>query len=368
VAQKAKAIVIVTEELSRRPDAVGVDVEDAGSAIAWLPWHLATMPERWPRRNRPNRLLTLPRAYSVRRRLAFAAVPEPLIVEVRRNGVLEAVHRVHAVAVRDGAVVAEAGDASLTCFMRSSSKPLQALPLVRARDDLSQAQIAIACASHRATPAQLAAAQSLLDLAGCTEDDLELGLQEGREPRKLANNCSGKHAGMLALCRAHGWPTRGYREPEHQVQQACAAAHAEAAHVDQSEFKTGNDGCGVVTFAMPLERMAFAFSNLPALANADRIAAAMRAHPELVGGEDGADVLLMRAAGRELVAKGGAEGLLCAVDQTDNTGYVLKSEDGASRPLAAAAAAFIGVELPPTIVRNTRNEIVGEVSLQSGDT
>ena len=82
-------------------------------------------------------------------------MPEPLIVEVRRNGIVEAVHRVHAVAVRDGAVVKEAGDAGLTCFMRSSSKPIQALPLVRARDDLTQEDIAIACASHRATDEQL---------------------------------------------------------------------------------------------------------------------------------------------------------------------------------------------------------------------
>src|SRR3954466_2086957 len=91
-----------------------------------------------------------------------SAVAEPFIVEVRRNGVLEAVHRVHAVAVRDGAVVREAGDAGLTCFMRSSSKPLQALPLVRARADLTHEDIAIACASHVASPEQLQAARALL--------------------------------------------------------------------------------------------------------------------------------------------------------------------------------------------------------------
>jgi L-asparaginase II len=288
---------------------------------------------------------------------------EPLIVEVRRNGVLEAVHRVHAVAVRDGAVVKEAGDAQLSCFMRSSSKPIQALPLVRARDDLSQADIAIACASHRATPEQLAAAQALLDRAGCTEDDLELGLQEGRPPQKLYNNCSGKHAGMLALSRAQGWETRGYHAPEHPVQQACALAHAEAARTGVDEFATGNDGCGVVTFAMPLERMALAFATLPTLPEAHRIVAAMRARPELIGGEDGADVLLMRHTGAT-IAKGGAEGLLCAVDTSTGTGYALKVEDGSSRALAAAAAAFVGVGLPPTVVRNTRGEIVGDVALQ----
>jgi L-asparaginase II len=291
-------------------------------------------------------------------------VAEPFVVEVRRNGVLEAVHRVHAVAVRDGAVVAERGDAGLTCFMRSSSKPLQALPLVRARDDLSQADIAIACASHRATPEQLQAAEALLEKAEATEDDLELGLQEGRPPHKLYNNCSGKHAGMLALCRAHDWPTQGYRLPDHPVQQACAEAHAEAAEVAVAEMPTGVDGCAVVTFSLPLERMAHAFARLSGLPDAHKVTDAMRAHPELIGGADGADVLLMQHT-TSTIAKGGAEGLLCGVDLATNTGFALKAEDGSFRALGAAAAAFLGVALPPTVVKNTRGEIVGEVSLQN---
>jgi L-asparaginase II len=289
---------------------------------------------------------------------------EPFVVEVRRNGVLEAVHRVHAVAVRDGAIVAERGNPELSCFMRSSSKPLQALPLVRARDDLSQADIAIACASHRATPEQLAAASALLEKAEATEDDLELGLQEGRPPSKLYNNCSGKHAGMLALCRAHGWPMQGYRLPEHPVQKACADAHAEAA--EETTFETGNDGCGVVTFAMSLQRMAHAFARLPSLPHADRITQAMRARPELIGGADGADVLLMTHT-ESTIAKGGAEGLLCGVDLATNTGFALKAEDGTFRGLGPAAAAFLGVGLPPTLVRNTRDEVVGDVSLRTAE-
>ena len=292
-------------------------------------------------------------------------MPKPLVVEVRRNGVVEAVHRVHAVAVRDGAVVAERGDAGLTCFMRSSSKPIQALPLVRARDDLSQADIAIACASHRATPEQLQAARALLEKAESTEDDLELGPQEGRAKELIHNNCSGNHAGMLALCRARGWPTEGYRLPDHPVQQACAQAHAEAADVEEADMPTGVDGCAVVTFALPLERMAHAFARLPQLPHAHKVTEAMRAHPELVGSADGADVLLMQNT-HSYVAKGGAEGLLCGVDLASNTGFALKAEDGAFRALAPAAAAFLDVTIPPTLVRNTRGEVVGEVSLQTG--
>jgi len=292
-------------------------------------------------------------------------VSEPILVEVRRNGAVEAVHRVHAVAVRDGEVVAAAGDPSLTCFMRSSSKPLQALPLVRAREDLPDAELAIACASHHDTPEQAAAVRALLARAEATEADLELGPQEGRPPGLIHNNCSGNHAGMLALCRARGWPTQGYRLPEHPVQQACLEVHAEAAEVEPEALATGMDGCGIVTFALTLQRMAHAFSRLESLPGGARVAAAMRVRPDLVGGPDGADYLLMRAASGWL-AKGGAEGLLCAAG-ADGIGVALKTEDGASRPHTLALEAFLdrlGTYVPELATRpvlNTRGEQVGDI-------
>lgn len=284
-----------------------------------------------------------------------------IVVEVRRNGTVEARHRVHAAAVRDGQLAAAAGDPGLVCFMRSSSKPIQALPLARARADLVDADLAIASASHRATDDQVAAARALLAKAPATEDDLELGLQEGRPPHKIFHNCSGKHSGMLALCRAHGWPTTGYRLPDHPVQRAAAAAHVEATETEPSA--TATDGCGVVTFAFPLDRMAHAFARLPQLDGGARVTEAMRARPDLVGGPDGADLHLMQLA-PGWYAKGGAEGLLCAGDGT--TGIALKSEDGSSRPLEPALAAFLGplgVDLAPltsTKLSNSRGEIVGE--------
>jgi L-asparaginase II len=292
-------------------------------------------------------------------------VAEPIVVEVRRNGVLEAVHRVHAVAVHGREVVAVVGNPSLACFMRSSSKPLQALPLVRARDDLPDDELAIACASHHDTPDQIAAVRALLARAEATEDDLELGPQEGRPPEVIHNNCSGNHAGMLALCRSNGWPTEGYRLLEHPVQQACLDVHAEATELEPRRLSTGTDGCGIVTFALTLERMAHAFSRLESLRGGDRIAAAMRARPDLVGGPDGVDYLLMRAAPGWL-AKGGAEGLLCAAGP-GGVGVALKSEDGASRAHGPALAAFLrrlGVDLPDLAERpvpSTRGERVGEI-------
>jgi len=294
---------------------------------------------------------------------------EPIVVEVRRNGIVEARHRVHAVAVRDGAVVAHAGDPNLTCYMRSASKPIQALPLARARDDLDPRDLAIASASHRATPDQIAAVRALLAKAPAREDELEVGPQQGRPPEPIFHNCSGKHAGMLALCRAHGWASRGYRLPDHPVQRACRAAHAEAAELDEHDLPTATDGCGVVTYSLSLERMAHAYARFERLPGAGRVAEAMRAHPDLVGGPDGADFQLMCALPGWL-AKGGAEGLLCAAGP-EGTGLALKSEDGAARPQEPALAAFLarlGLDLADLAVVplvNSRGERVGEIVTNS---
>jgi L-asparaginase II len=276
---------------------------------------------------------------------------------------VEARHEVHAVAVHDGAVVAQAGDADLVCFMRSSSKPLQALAVARARDDLDARDLAIASASHLAVPAQLDAVRALLAKAPATEDDLECG-PDGNPPRKLNHNCSGKHAGMLALCRTRGWRSEGYRLEGHRVQRTMHAVHAEAAEVDEDDIQTGVDGCGVVTFALPLERMALAFSRFELLDGGERIAAAMREYPELIRGPSATDTRLMQSL-PGWIAKGGAEGLLCAAG--NGFGVALKSHDGSGRALAPAVATFLrqlDLEAPSlerTPLQNSRAEPVGEI-------
>jgi L-asparaginase II len=170
----------------------------------------------------------------------------PISVLVRRGGTVESAHRVHAAAQRDGELVASAGDPDLVTFMRSSAKPIQALPLAREYPDLPMNELAIACASHLADPNQLAAVDSLLARAHAREDDLECG-PEGDPPRRLNHNCSGKHAGMLAVCRARGWPTVGYRLPNHPLQQELLAEVERVAGMPPAAIAT--DGCGVVTFA-----------------------------------------------------------------------------------------------------------------------
>jgi L-asparaginase II len=271
---------------------------------------------------------------------------EPIIVQVVRGGIVEAVHRVH-VATTDGESY---GDPGLVCYLRSSSKPIQAIPFLEGYADLDDDELAIACASHRAEPAQLAAVRKVLARAGADIDDLENGTQEGRPDGKLGHNCSGKHAGMLAACRAHGWPRHPYRDPAHPLQQ-------QIARLIGPHSAVGIDGCGVPTFATTLSQAAALLTQAP-----QPIRAAMQARPELIGASRGAiDTDLMRRGG--WIAKGGAEGLLCAASD-DGRGIALKTEDGAYRAIGPALGRLLDIdafrEAPLT---NSRGELVGVIGL-----
>ena len=275
------------------------------------------------------------------------------MVEVRRGTMVEARHRVHAVLVdAGGEIVRAAGEPELVCFLRSSAKPIQALPLARAREDLDDRDLAIASASHLAEPMHLEAVRALLGRAPASEEELECG-------GGIVHNCSGKHAGMLALCRAHGWPSEGYRLPDHPCQQAMLATVGEAC--GGPPLVSATDGCGVVTFSYPLHRMAHGFARFEQLPGGNRVAAAMRRHPELIRGEGAPDTRLMQLRPR-WVAKGGAEGLFCAADG-QGMGVALKVEDGAGRATGPALAAFLEgpEELAVTELRNSRGEVVGEI-------
>jgi L-asparaginase II len=266
-------------------------------------------------------------------------VSEPLRVEVRRGGIVEAVHRVHVVAGED-----VFGDGGLVCFLRSSLKPLQAVPLVEAYDDLGDDEIAIACASHQAEPAQLEAVRKLLARAGATADDLENGMEEGRPEGKLGHNCSGKHAGMLAACRANGWPLEGYRLPGHPLQQRIRELVGDRPYAI--------DGCGVPTYAFSLSEMATILTRVP-----QRIREAMHARPELVGGLGADDTDLMQAR-PELIAKRGAEGLFCA------DGLAVKVEDGSSRAIRPVLGMLFAIaDFVHVPVANSRGEDVGEITV-----
>ena len=283
------------------------------------------------------------------------------MVEVTRGPVVEARHVVHAVAIRDGKLELALGDPGLVTFLRSSAKPLQALPTVRARPDLDDEEIALMCASHLAAPEQLAVVRRLLAAAPAREDELECGIDDSR----IEHNCSGKHAGLLALCRARGWPSDGYRLAGHPCQEAMLAEVAAAAGLDPTGIPTAIDGCGVLTFGLTLERAATAFGRLPRLDGGERVVRAMRANPDLLRGPVALDVQLIRSLDGWF-AKGGAEGLLCAAS-ADGLVLALKVMDGSFRALAPALTHVLGrlgVEgeaLGGLEVTNARRERVGEL-------
>jgi L-asparaginase II len=286
---------------------------------------------------------------------------DPIQVEVTRGDVVEAVHTVHAVAVRDGQIVAEAGDPRLLTFLRSAAKPLQVLPLVRARPDLADREIAIACASHGHRPEQLDAVRTLLAAAPALETDLETG----PDPTPIEHTCSGKHAGFLALSRARGYELHGYRFPSHPLQRELLLELAAAAEVEPDSIPVAVDGCGVPTFALPLDRCAYAFARLPRLDGGSRVVAAIGAHPEMLVGPVSADAAFVRAF-PGWAAKGGAEGLFCA-GSPDGLGIAVKVEDGAFRGIRPALSTFLEQlgfatgELGIVTVENSRGEPVGAV-------
>ncbi|HEX2045569.1 MAG TPA: asparaginase [Gaiellaceae bacterium] len=282
---------------------------------------------------------------------------DTISVAVERGGLVESEHRVHAVAVRDDEVVDAWGDPGLVTFMRSAAKPFQALSLVRAYGDLAEEELAVACASHGAAPEQLAAVEALLVRSGSSEDDLECGPEGGR---RLRHNCSGKHAGMLCACVARGWERRGYRLPDHPLQRELLALVEDA--TGSRVERTATDGCGVVTFALPLAAMASGFARLVRgeLEGGAEVVAAMTRHPELVEGPGRTATEVMKAVPGS-VAKGGAEGVLC-VGLPDGTGLALKVADGASRATAPAAGRILGVrELAERPLLDSRGEDVGRI-------
>jgi L-asparaginase II len=256
------------------------------------------------------------------------------VVEVVRNAVPESWHRVH-VAVVDarGVLRASTGDPELCTFIRSSSKPMQALALVEdgaaERFGITSAELALCCGSHAGSARHVAAAESILAKAGFGPDALACGphapfdveaqralAEAGLEPGRLHNNCSGKHAGMLLLARARGWAPEGYHRVEHPVQGRMLAEVARWSRMPQEAVGLGTDGCGVVTFALPLRHMALAYASLAAAARRGdpgpaRVVDAMTAHPEMVAGNGRICTELARVAGGRIFAKIGAEGVYC---------------------------------------------------------
>src|SRR5207247_797492 len=271
-----------------------------------------------------------------------------------RGGGVWARHRVHAAVVdaRD-CLAAGAGEPRRFTHWRSCAKPFQVMPLLKSGgfDDLQwgEDELALACASHGGEPEHVAIAERMLSEIGLEEGDLACGPHEplstrgakllrdnGDRPSRLHNNCSGKHAAMLACAYTRGWPLYGYERAEHDVQQCCLGAVSEWSGLERSEIGVAVDGCGVVEFAMPLADMARAYSRLARAAKQDagvprRVFHAMQTRPFLVGGSDRFDSILIEETDGRVVAKIGAEGVHSVAVLDQGIGIAIKVEDGAQR-------------------------------------
>ncbi len=267
------------------------------------------------------------------------AVP---LVEVRRNGRLDCVHAGWiAVADATGSLLFAAGDPR-SIYPRSAIKPIQALPLIDtgAADalGLTDAELAVCTASHAAEDFHIEAVRQVLAKAGLDESALQCGAHAPlRDPSLpagvLQNNCSGKHAGMLAVCRHMGWDPGWYLNPRHRIQQAVKERLEELAEV---RLGWGIDGCGVPAWYMPLGALAAAFARLPADPAGKRLVEVMRGHPDMIAGTGRRDSVLMRLTGGRIVSKGGAEGVAAGCAPDRGIGWALKIADGNSRAVAPA--------------------------------
>ena len=327
----------------------------------------------------------------------FCVFFAPKCVESWRGSIVESRHRVH-VAVVDaaGRLVARAGDPDYATFWRSAAKPFQAMPLaadgVADRFGLSSEELAIACASHSSEPRQVELVREFLKKVGCGERDLLCGphppLSEavakdyqtrGVRLTAVYSNCSGKHTGMLALARHHGWPAEFYTRPEHPVQQRCLTEVSRWTDVPAQRLGTATDGCGVVCYALPIRNMALAYAKLGMGDEGrgkgpSRIVAAMLRHPDLIAGEGRPCTEMMRAHPGRVLTKVGAEGVYSALLIPESLGIALKVEDGNSEAAALAVAAVLtqlGVKPQPESLTvrahiNSRGDKVGELRVNGG--
>lgn len=322
-----------------------------------------------------------------------------LRIEGTRGDLVETVHRVSAAVVdRDGRLVAESGDPDLVTFWRSAAKPFQAMALVQDgaadRFGLTDRELALCCASHSSEPVHLQLADSLLNKLGLGEAALACGShtplgpavaeQVAREGITLTprwSNCSGKHAGMLALALGHGWPAAGYHERGHPVQQRIEREVCRWTGLEPGDLFLAVDGCNTVCFGLPLRAMAWAYARLvtsdePA---PRRIREAMAGHPAIIAGQGRPCTDLMTGFQGRLLAKIGAEGVYCAALADAGLGIALKVADGDMRsaPLALAAVLRALLEhtgdanglaalarsgvLEQAPIRNTRGVVTGDL-------
>lgn len=292
-------------------------------------------------------------------------------VEVTRGNLVESVHNVAACASNAGGVVfLSLGDIDRPAFLRSSAKPFIAAAVLQmgAREafGLTTQEIAVMTASHTGQPFHIQAVRSILAKIGLDESALACGphlpyneaaahamIRAGEPATRVHNNCSGKHAGILALCKLMHADVGSYLEPSHPAQAHILRFCARLSDDDPNAWPLGIDGCGIPVYATSLRNAALAFARFASLEGLDsRDAAALEtvrdamiAHPQYVAGTGEFDSELMRAASGSIACKVGAEGVHAVSSIPQGLGFVSKVIDGSSRaraPFTMAALRALG--------------------------
>jgi L-asparaginase len=305
-----------------------------------------------------------------------------LQVRLLREGIIESTHRVQAtVSDSRGRVLSVAGSPETATFVRSALKPFQALAVTNSgtmeRYGLSDRDLAILCSSHQGTVEQARQAFNVLWRCDIEPTALQCPIPEGKRS-PLEHNCSGKHAGMLAVCRQRNFPLSGYIQRNHPVQRLILAKVAELLRMPPEEFIHAHDDCGAPTYFIQLGQMATLYAQLGSGDNLDmeRIVRAMSHHPAMVAGEGQFDTELMRLSEGQLVSKSGAEGIQCIAHVGEGQGLAIKVMDGAKRAKHAIAIHLLKQMgwITPTIAETLtetymtlgnykRLEVMGELAL-----
>ncbi|MEM9906398.1 MAG: asparaginase [Cyanobacteria bacterium P01_D01_bin.44] len=266
-----------------------------------------------------------------------------LQVQLLREGIVESVHQVHAVVTDSrGRLLTLAGDADAACFIRSALKPVQALAVTTTGTlesfHLTDKDLAIICSSHQGTIEQGRQVFNILWRANVEPTALQCPIPDGKTSA-LEHNCSGKHAGMLAVCKQRNWELNSYLQRNHPVQQLIIKKLSELLGMPADEFICAHDDCGAPTYFMQLRQMATLFAKLASGENLEmeRIVRAMTSHPMMISGPNGFDSQLMQLTQGELVSKSGAEGIQCVGRVGEGLGLAIKVVDGSRRAKYAAA-------------------------------
>ena len=264
-------------------------------------------------------------------------------VHLLREGLVESIHQAEVVVSDDrGRVMFVAGGAETTAFIRSALKPFQALAVtstgVLERYDLTDKDLAIICSSHQGTLEQARQVFNVLWHSDVDPSALQCPVPEGKKSA-LQHNCSGKHAGMLAVCQQRNWPLNSYLNQNHPVQQLILNKVAEMLGMPAREFIGAHDDCGAPTYFLQIGQMAQLYGHLASGQHLDleRIIRAMTYYPALVAGEGAFDTELMRLSEGELVSKAGAEGIQCIGRIGQGMGCAIKVLDGSKRAKYAVA-------------------------------